>query len=189
MEFLGAGGIKQNGQTLDGLTAAGVALAEGANAGAQRTALGLAIGSDVQAYDVKLASIASLGLTGKALQVLRVNSGETGYEHATASGGVPATYDAIGGIVAAATNSLSTGVTTNPGDTVAGSTLVVSTSTTGNTSLSGYSGADAGEYAPILEVVTGSSASLSLTGTWRALGRSRRQDAGTYPINLWLRIA
>jgi hypothetical protein len=49
-------------------------------AGAARTSLGLAIGSDVQAYHVRLADVAGLTLPGNALKVVRVNAGETGFE-------------------------------------------------------------------------------------------------------------
>lgn len=48
-------GIIINGQTLDGLTAAGLALIEAVDAAAQRTALGLVIGTNVQAYSAALA--------------------------------------------------------------------------------------------------------------------------------------
>lgn len=53
-------GISINGQTLDGLSAAGLTLIEAADAAAQRTALGLVPGIDVQAQDAELAAIAAL---------------------------------------------------------------------------------------------------------------------------------
>lgn len=85
---------------LVGITAAGQALIDDANAAAQRTTLGLAIGTDVQAYDPDLTAIAALsGVQGDLLyrdgtqwqrlpkgtagQVLRQNTGLTAPEWVT----------------------------------------------------------------------------------------------------------
>ena len=59
-----------------------------AGGGSARTFLGLAIGTDVQAYDTQLTDLAGLSYGSNSLKVLRVNSGETGLEFATVSGNV-----------------------------------------------------------------------------------------------------
>ena len=70
IQFTGSG----SAATYD-LTAAGKALLDDADASAQRTTLGVAIGSDVQAYDAGLASIA--GLTTAADKVIYTTGSDT----------------------------------------------------------------------------------------------------------------
>ncbi len=52
-----------------------------------RTTLGLVIGTNVQAWDTQLDSLAGLAYTGNALKTVRVNAGETAFELATPAGG------------------------------------------------------------------------------------------------------
>ena len=70
IQFTGSG----TAATYD-LTAAGKALLDDADASAQRTTMGVAIGSDVQAYDAGLASIA--GLTTAANKVIYTTASDT----------------------------------------------------------------------------------------------------------------
>lgn len=52
-----------------------------------RTDLSLVPGTNVQAWDVQLDSLSALSYTGNSLKVVRVNSGETGFELATVTSG------------------------------------------------------------------------------------------------------
>ena len=70
IQFTGSG----SAATYD-LTAAGKALLDDADASAQRTTLGVAIGSDVQAYDAGLTSIA--GLTTAANKIIYTTGSDT----------------------------------------------------------------------------------------------------------------
>ena len=70
IQFTGSG----SAATYD-LTAAGKALLDDADASAQRTTMGVAIGSDVQAYDAGLASIA--GLTTAANKIIYTTGSDT----------------------------------------------------------------------------------------------------------------
>jgi hypothetical protein len=140
-------GVSINGQLLDGLTAAGLALAEAATHAAQKTLLGLD------------------------------------------SVGVPASFDAVGSQVVAATNTQAQGAVIAPGATVAGSTLVrdgTLSAFNDSASLSGYGFGS--NY--VSAVNAGAATSLGLSGTWRSLSYTNRGSAAPYlPLNLWQRIA
>jgi hypothetical protein len=86
------------GITLADLTDAsanGRSLISAANYAAMRTLLGLQIGTDIQAYNAKLANIAGLTLTGNAGKAVVVNAGGTALELGTSSGGGGGNWDLI----------------------------------------------------------------------------------------------
>lgn len=137
-----------------------------------------------QNLPVNVASIAGLTLAGNVGKVPAVKADASGFELVSA-GGVP-TFGGVGSLVVAATTAWSATVT-SPGATVAGSTLVVSTTEPGYGALP-LSASSEG-YMTLYENTAGS---LSLTGTWRALGRTYRANNGgntPLPINVWERIA
>lgn len=119
------------------------------DASGARTNLGLAIGTNVQAFDAQLSDLAALSYAGNTLKVVRVNAGETAFELATLAGGgdvagpasatdnAIARYDGTGGktlqnsgvtIDDAGTITLLTGTTTAPALIVPAGTLMTTPS-------------------------------------------------------------
>lgn len=105
------------------------------SASAARTNLGLAIGSDVQAWDAQLDSLSALSYSSNALKVVRVNAGETGFELATATTG---TVTSVGIAVANGVTVSGTNPVTSTGTITVGLGNITPTTVNGIT-LSGSS--------------------------------------------------
>lgn len=82
-----ATGTNTGDQDLSGLLVKASNLSDLTNAGTARTNLGLAIGSDVQAFDQQLSDLAALSYAGNANKVVRVNAAANAFELVTLAGG------------------------------------------------------------------------------------------------------
>lgn len=162
-----AGGV----MTTLGITANGQSLITAANYAAMRGLLDLEAGTDFysisaansafQPLDTQLTSLAGLSYSGNALMVIRVNAGETGFELAASSGGVPTQITVANEatdttcfplFVTAATGDL--GPKTNAG--------LAFNSNTGVLTATGFSG-------PLTGAVTGNASTATALATARAI--------------------
>lgn len=138
---------------------------------------------DVQAaieeVDAALASKQDTSAKGQA----------NGYAGLDGDGKVPSSHiaapaiGAIGDVVVAASSTMTLPSELAVGDTVAGSSLIVHSSTTEHITLSGLE-SNLGSY-----VDNGESTNLGFSGTWRACSRAYYDQNNFYPVCLFMRIS
>ncbi len=138
------------------------------NIATARTNLGLVIGTNVEAWDMQLDSLASLSYTGNALKVVRVKADETAFELAAGGGGgasIPNTTDILIGdnIGNAAALGSGTGVKTALGLNIGSAGAFVTNGGALGTPSSGNA-SNLSSFPTLNQNTTGSSASLSITG-------------------------
>ena len=168
-------------------TAAGRALIDDANATTQRTTLGLAIGTNVQAYDAGLQSIA--GLTTSADTLIYTTASDT-YATSTITAAGRALLDDAGASAQRTTLGLGTIATQNTGAiAITGGTIGGITSLTSSTSSLGTATITAGSITGITDITvadggTGAStASGARTNLGLAIGSNvQAYDAGLQSI-------
>ena len=165
-------------------TAAGRALIDDADATTQRTTLGLAIGTNVQAYDAGLQSIA--GLTTSADTLIYTTASDT-YATSTITAAGRALLDDAGASAQRTTLGLGTIATQNTGAiAITGGTIGGITSLTSSTSSLGTATITAGSVTGITDITVadGGTGASTASGARTNLGLAIGSDVQAYDAGL-----
>ena len=165
-------------------TAAGRALIDDANATTQRTTLGLAIGTNVQAYDAGLQSIA--GLTTSADTLIYTTASDT-YATSTITAAGRALLDDAGASAQRTTLGLGTIATQNTGAiAITGGTISGITSLTSSTSSLGTATITAGSVTGITDITVadGGTGASTAANARTNLGLAIGSDVQAYDAGL-----